>query len=217
MAITKATASSIAPAAKGDLVAGSATNDAAVLGVGANNTVLTADSAEATGLKWATPASGGGMTLLSTTSLTGASTTISSISGSYNKLELHLNDFYNDTAGYNIKIYFNSDTTDANYFSGKFRARAVNEGITFGAEPIISAFGQPTSQQNTYMFISMPNYSTTDMRKQFMAQNTGVSDTGEASTISLGAWKNDNAITSITLTNATGNFGAGTAYLYGVK
>ena len=58
MAITKATARSIAPAAKGDLVAGSATNDAAVLGVGANNTVLTADSAEATGLKWATPASG---------------------------------------------------------------------------------------------------------------------------------------------------------------
>ena len=57
MAITKATASSIAPAVKGDLVVGSATNDAAVLGVGANNTVLTADSSEATGLKWATPAS----------------------------------------------------------------------------------------------------------------------------------------------------------------
>jgi hypothetical protein len=35
MAISKATASSIAPAAKGDLVAGSATNDAAVLAVGA--------------------------------------------------------------------------------------------------------------------------------------------------------------------------------------
>jgi gliding motility-associated-like protein len=57
MAITKATASSIAPAAKGDLVAGSATNDAAVLGVGANDTVLTADSSTATGLKWATPSS----------------------------------------------------------------------------------------------------------------------------------------------------------------
>jgi hypothetical protein len=58
MAITKATASSIAPAAKGDLVAGSATNDAAVLGVGSNDQVLTADSSTATGLKWATPASG---------------------------------------------------------------------------------------------------------------------------------------------------------------
>ena len=58
MAITKATASSIAPAAKGDLVAGSATNDAAVLAVGANGTTLVADSAEATGLKWAAAASG---------------------------------------------------------------------------------------------------------------------------------------------------------------
>jgi len=53
MAITKATASSIAPAAKGDLVAGSATNDAAILGVGTNNQVLTADSSTTTGLKWA--------------------------------------------------------------------------------------------------------------------------------------------------------------------
>ncbi len=53
MAITKATASSIAPAAKGDLVVGSATNDAAVLAVGTNDYILTADSAEATGMKWA--------------------------------------------------------------------------------------------------------------------------------------------------------------------
>ena len=68
MAITKATASSIAPAAKGDLVVGSATNDAAVLGVGANNTVLTADSSEATGLKWATPAASGFVGCLAYTS-----------------------------------------------------------------------------------------------------------------------------------------------------
>jgi hypothetical protein len=70
MPITKATASSIAPAAKGDLVVGSATNDAAVLGVGANDTVLTADSSTATGLKWATPsgASYRGVSLFDTTS-----------------------------------------------------------------------------------------------------------------------------------------------------
>lgn len=58
MAITKATASAVAPAAKGDLVVGSATNDAAVLGVGTDGQILTADSNETTGLKWVTPASG---------------------------------------------------------------------------------------------------------------------------------------------------------------
>jgi len=57
MAITKATASSIAPAAKGDLVVGSGTNDAAVLAVGTNDYVLTAASGETTGLKWAAPSS----------------------------------------------------------------------------------------------------------------------------------------------------------------
>jgi len=79
MAITKATASSIAPAAKGDLVAGSATNDAAVLGVGANDTVLTADSSTATGLKWAAPSaafSGVACTALNDISLSNNTSTV---------------------------------------------------------------------------------------------------------------------------------------------
>lgn len=47
----------INPSAKGDLYAGSAANTYTKLTVGANNTVLTADSSTATGLKWATPTS----------------------------------------------------------------------------------------------------------------------------------------------------------------
>ena len=58
MAITKATASSIAPAAKGSIVVGSATNDAGVLAVGTNAHILVADSTETLGMKWAAPASG---------------------------------------------------------------------------------------------------------------------------------------------------------------
>jgi hypothetical protein len=44
--------------AKGDLVAGTGADTFAKLTVGANNTVLTADSAEATGLKWVAPSAG---------------------------------------------------------------------------------------------------------------------------------------------------------------
>jgi hypothetical protein len=44
--------------AKGDLVPGTGADTFARLAVGANGTVLTADSAETTGLKWATPSSG---------------------------------------------------------------------------------------------------------------------------------------------------------------
>jgi hypothetical protein len=59
--------------AKGDLVPGTGADTFARLAVGANGTVLTADSAEATGLKWATPASGSGLTLVSSTTFSGVS------------------------------------------------------------------------------------------------------------------------------------------------
>jgi hypothetical protein len=57
--------------AKGDLIAATAADTVSRLAVGANGTILTADSAEATGMKWATPAaSGSGLTLVAQSSVT---------------------------------------------------------------------------------------------------------------------------------------------------
>lgn len=79
MPISKASSNAVAPAAKGDLVVGNATNDSGILAVGSANQVLTVDSSTATGLKWATPASGS-LVKINTTTLSSASTiTISNI------------------------------------------------------------------------------------------------------------------------------------------
>ena len=58
--------------AKGDLIAGSAADTAARVAVGTNGYVLTADSAEAAGVKWAVAAAGGGAGLQDVFFLMGA-------------------------------------------------------------------------------------------------------------------------------------------------
>jgi hypothetical protein len=60
--------------AKGDLIAATAADTVARLAVGTNGQILVADSAEATGLKWSTPASAAsGLTLIYTETLSAVS------------------------------------------------------------------------------------------------------------------------------------------------
>lgn len=60
--------------AKGDLIGGTGADAFSRLAVGANDTVLTADSAQATGLKWASPSTPG-LKLIQKTTITAAATT----------------------------------------------------------------------------------------------------------------------------------------------
>jgi hypothetical protein len=66
------------PTAKGDLFPASSGTALTRLAVGANGTVLTADSAEATGLKWASAAGGGGKVLQVVFASSNTSTTVAS-------------------------------------------------------------------------------------------------------------------------------------------
>jgi hypothetical protein len=98
--------------AKGDIIAATAADTASRLAVGANDTVLTADSTTATGLKWATVAAGSNWTLLNTggTTLTGGSTvTVSGIS-SKDKIMVLVQSASTNTGQAQIAVRINGDT-----------------------------------------------------------------------------------------------------------
>ena len=216
---------SLATTAKGDLVAGSGASTAAVLSVGANDTVLTADSTTTTGLKWATPASGGGMTLLSTTSLTsGTSVTVSSISQSYNQLFIEIIDFYASAAG-GMSCRFNSDATTAAY-QAYFAEPGANQVYptatpwyyTVGTGYGITTGSVKASDTNAYSQITIFNYSSTTARKQLWTQTSFQNNgSNEGVNINYGFWNNTAAITSFTLFAPSGNWTQGTLKIWGIK
>jgi hypothetical protein len=66
--------------AKGDLISATAADTPARLAVGTNGQVLTVDSTTATGIKWATPAGGGGKVLQVVTGTIGTTASITATS-----------------------------------------------------------------------------------------------------------------------------------------
>ena len=216
MAITKASSNAVAPAAKGDLVAGTTTNDSGVLAVGANGTVLTAASGEATGLQWATPVSGS-MTSIASGSLSGTAVNLSSISGSYKQLVLYVHNIYVDV-GTRLYLRLNSDT-GANYAysnslstSSSLESDSGNNWIgIYGAENMPT-----TSGENTFV-LTLPNYTNTAGYKPFSFISWHKPATAK-SRIGGGIWKSASAITAINFNTLSGtaNF-SGTYTLYGVN
>lgn len=195
---------------KGDVYTYSTTD--ARLAVGANNTVLTADSAEATGLKWATPASGG-MTLLSTTTLSGTSTTISSISQSYNALLVWI---VSVTSGSAYTLQVNPNSTSGT--SPNCGTQVTGGSTTLNKADDIRPFGgdQTTTYTENACAIWIHNYASTSQRKpiNFFGDNNGGSSKNMG-----GIFRSSSAVTSIQVTTQAGtaSFTGGTVYIYGVK
>lgn len=209
--------------AKGDLVPGTGADTFARLQVGANDTILVADSSTATGLKWAAPASGGlnGYTLINTggTALTGAATiTVTGISNQQS-LYVFIQNASSTNANAQINLTINGDT-GANYsWAGTKHDAAANArfdavGVGYFA---ISGNSSVTTSSSTAGVLLLGTKATSGF--MFMQNNGMGSAAGGANQYGLstnGNYACSAAVTSINVICTNGNFDAGTVFVYGM-
>lgn len=205
--------------AKGDLLVGVAADSISRLAVGSNDQVLTADSTTATGLKWGT-ISAGGMTLLSTTTLSGASTTVSSISQSYTHLLIFV---YGITTAVNSYATFDPNASLANAYYQRER-NTGSSAWDLSTESnttayLWSATNNKENNANQSSTIWLYNYTGgTSQPKDFTIQTT-YRDSGNtyyAQYFNRGTYFSEAAVSSIRFQTGS-TFSTGTVKIYGVK
>lgn len=215
--------------AKGDLISATANDSPARLAVGANGTVLTADSAQTTGLSWTTPTAGA-FTLLSTTNITAANTiSITGINQTYKHLFITVSDFRpGATSG---DVFCNLKASGGTAINAQIVDIAYN-----GTSPLVS--GNMTGSQLTIAkdvntsagaganvngsSFWIYNYAQAVQKSIIGSYNVyGVTNGNYRPGIFGGstyATAGANAITQIDIVNGTGNFAAtGTIKIYGVN
>jgi hypothetical protein len=185
------------------------------LGIGTTGQVLTVSGGVPA---WATPAAAGGMTLLSTTTLSGASTTISSINQTYKDLmfvcfnwSLSVNPSFasiepNGAGNCNYITMTRTNTTNA--LSGR------TSDVIFPAGTV-DWLGSNTENAT---FLHITNYAnTTATCKNFTASNRIINNTStNCASFHSGAIVTSSAITSMKFAVNTGNL-TGTVLMYGVN
>jgi hypothetical protein len=204
--------------AKGDLITATAADTPARLAVGTNGQYLSADSTETTGLKWVTPAASGGMTLLETLTLSGSSTTSSSIASTYKHLYVVCKQM---TASGNTDAFlrFNSDT-GSNYFRSQVQTEAPSSisggGATAQTRIIVGSISSSTgAAQRMRGNFWIARYTDTD---EIYVNTTFFSYEGVQKYRTVGAvYDNSAAISTITFGLDSGTFSSGTVYIYGVS
>ena len=200
----------------GDIAYRSATaNTNTRLAIGTTGQVLTV----AAGVpSWATPAAGGGLTLLETLALSGSSTTSATISGSYVNLLLVVKNVYG-SAQSQFDVRFNGDTGN-NYYQRRFRN--VNGTVSATTAAAASRFTDfltfdtsSTAYNTANAVFRVFRYTDTDIT---YIETTGTSlETDYRSMTGQFLYDNAAAITSVTFLTSAGTFSGGTVYIYGEK
>jgi hypothetical protein len=199
---------------KGDLF--TFTTVDARLGVGANDTVLTADSAEATGMKWATPAPGGGMTSVASGTLSGTAVAITGIPSTYKQLRLVVTNYRPTTDNQSLRLRVNNDAS-ANSYMQDFSSSATS---AFGSTlwNIASNVDNGASEGIIVLDIYSYNEATWKMGfNQFINNNATTSTSGSYGASFL-YYNNTTTISQLNLFNSGGgDFTSGNYVVYGVN
>ena len=230
MAFTWATDSSGIPAtivdAKGDIIAATAADAVSRLAVGANATVLTADSTAATGMKWAAAAAANASYSLINaggTALTAASTiTVSGISG-MNKIQILIQEASSTSAGSAITMRFNTDTSAKyTWYSASIEAPPAyattflsKNGATGGGSIALFDMSSNTaSNGNGYLFMDGAN-NTGSKAFHYAIGASGNTGSGQIARFGGGVYTGASTISSVSIISSFGNFDGGTIYIYG--
>lgn len=187
------------------------------LPLGTAGQVLTVNSG-ATAPEWASPS--GGMTLISTTTLTGASVTLSSIPQTYLHLYVVVRNFLPATDAVNFSMRFNADST-----ANRHQVYGINElgygnTSTFGQSVIQIGGTNDNSVGSGLMIMNVYDYTNTVTwkfaRSEFLFVDSTTTTSARIGGIS-GFYNQTSAITSLQFLPGSGNFTSGTVLLYGVK
>jgi hypothetical protein len=203
----------------GDTIYSSSGSTPARLGIGSTGQVLTVSGGIPS---WATPSSGGGLTLLQSLTLSGASVTSSTFTAtSYKNYFVVLSDIYLANPNSDFQLRLNGDS-GGNYcrqgvlcaagsLSGAITTNGSSFGLgTLGAHSGAGQRGYGTIEINrindtSEVYISSELYSTLSIGSDIRFMQSG------------GIYNNSAAITSLTFLAPTNDFAAGTAYIYGVN
>ena len=207
-----------AVSAKGDLLVGTAADTITNLSTGTTGQVLTVDPATASGLKWSTPAGWNpNYQLLNAggTALTGASTiTVSGISG-VSSLYIVIDGASSANANASFSLRLNSDSTSAYKYAGI----TVSDGTIASSARQSAAtsydLGGVGTATNTIISNIIVYGTNSSGIKTIQSASGVVGENNSRATSFVGSYSGSSAISSVSIISSTGNFDAGTIFVYG--